>query len=253
MSKSSEKKITGEHKFSSIFRTIILIIIVLILVIVIAASTPKSGRRNSGVWDERTTIGNLDAKNHYVMYTDAMCPYCDYFSRAIMSEQDDFEKYLADNDILFEVRITDFLKEYGVGDDLSTQSAEAIDCATDQNKFWDYYHNLLTALNDDYHSKGIGNAKGAPKIEGITDEYWYKVAEKSGVEMNRYKTCYNNHEMHDKVLEDTKKTATSMEQDGEGGMPYFKFNDFTTTGFDPSWGYSEVKEYYLDSGLKSQN
>ena len=231
-----------------IIRLVALIAIFVIIIVLIVVSAPKN-EDLSGIWDERTTIGNVDAKNHYVMTTDIMCPYCDYFSRAIMSEQEEFEQYLKDNDIVFEMRITDFLNEYGDAGIYSENAAEATLCATEENKFWDYYHATMTALDNDYHSKGIGNSKTAPHIEDITDEYWLNIGYSVGLS-DRFTDCYKNHEQLDHVRENTTKTAKIMQKSGTSGMPYFKFNKFETTGFDTSWGWDYVKKY-LDAGLDS--
>ena len=228
------------------FSVLALIFIAIIAVIVISA--PKN-EDLSGIWDERTILGNKDAKNHYVMTTDIMCPYCDYFSRAIMSNQEEFEKYLAEHDIVYEMRITDFLNEYGEAGVYSENAAEATLCATEENRFWDYYHTTMTTLDNDYHSKGIGNSKTAPHITDITDEYWLNIGHSIGLGES-FDNCYKNHEQLDKVRENTSKTAKIMQRSGTSGMPYFKFNKFETTGFDTSWGWEYVKKY-LDAGLES--
>ena len=212
--------------------------------------TPKEADLGA-IWDERTTIGNVKAKNHYVMTTDIMCPYCDYFSRALMSKQSEFEKYLAENDIVFEVRVTDFLNEYGEAGAKSEQAAEATLCATEENRFWDYYHKAMRSLDEDYHSRGIANAKGAPGITHMDADYWLKIGQEIGLG-DSFRECYREHKMLDKVRENTKKTAQIMQKSNSGGMPYFRFGKFETSGFDKSWGFEEIKRYYLDAGLRTK-
>ena len=94
---------------SKIWRSIAIIgvVIALFAVIILNSSTKQSAADQ--VWNQAATVGDLESKNFYVMYTDLMCPYCDYFSRAVMDNQAEFEQYLADNNILFEVRLTDYL------------------------------------------------------------------------------------------------------------------------------------------------
>ena len=96
---------------SKIWRSIAIIgvVIALFAVIILNSSTKQSAADQ--VWNQAATVGDLESKNFYVMYTDLMCPYCDYFSRAVMDNQAEFEQYLADNNILFEVRLTDYLYE----------------------------------------------------------------------------------------------------------------------------------------------
>lgn len=248
MNDSDYEKMSGSNA-GMVIRVLLLILILGAVVALIALGTPKNEDLGA-IWDERTIIGNKDAKHHYVMTTDIMCPYCDYFSRAIMSHQQEFEQWLADNDVVFEMRITDFLNEYGEAGAKSEQAAEAALCATEENKFWDYYHNAMTSLNEDYHSKGIGNAKGAPMPEGITADYWLNIGYEVGLG-DSFKDCFKNHKTLNKVRDNTAKTAKIMQKSGTtSGMPYFSFEKLVTSGFDSSWGWNEIKAYYLNAGLK---
>lgn len=242
----SEKTEETKKNGGAIARIVVLILIIITFVVLMFIGMPKS-EDLSAIWDTRTTIGNVKAKNHYVMTTDVMCPYCDYFSRAIMSRQEEFEKYLKDNDVVFEMRITDFLNEYGEMGKVSEWGAEATYCAIEEDRFWDYYHATMNAIYNDFHSKGVGNAKGAPKME-MSDDYWIRIGKSIGLGES-FEDCYTNHKMLDKVRENTAKVAKIMQKSNIAGMPYFKFNDFETSGFDTSWGWEYVKRY-LDAGLK---
>ena len=111
------------------------IFIIVILFLSIALTSAPKNQDLSGIRDERTILGNKKAKNHYIMMTDIMCPYCDVFSRLAMENQEKFDKYLKDHDIVFEVRVTDFLYENNMDKrGFSRMGAEAIACATDQNR-----------------------------------------------------------------------------------------------------------------------
>ena len=79
--------------------SVIFIIVILFLSIALT-SAPKNQDLN-GIRDERTILGDKKAKNHYIMMTDIMCPYCDVFSRLAMENQEKFDKYLKDHDIVF--------------------------------------------------------------------------------------------------------------------------------------------------------
>ena len=233
---------------ATIIRVIILALIGIAIISLVIIGSPKNEDLDA-IWDERIILGKKEAKHHYVMTTDIMCPYCDYFSRAIMSHQDEFEQWLADNDVVYEMRITDFLNEYGEAGVKSEQAAEATLCATEENKFWDYYHATMTALNDDYHSKGIGNSKTSPKITDMTADYWLEIGYKVGLG-DSFKDCYKEHKQLDHVRSNTAKAAKVMQKSGTSGMPYFKFGNLETTGFDTSWGWNQVKSYYLNAGLE---
>lgn len=231
--------------------SVIFIIVVLFLSIALT-SAPKNQDLN-GIRDERTILGDKKAKNHYIMMTDIMCPYCDVFSRLAMENQEKFDKYLKDHDIVFEVRVTDFLYENNMDKrGFSRMGAEAIACATDQNRFWDYYHQAIRRLWQDYHSKGIGSSKNAPAIKDLTSAYWESIA--SDVKLdNSFNSCLSEHKMLETVKQNTADATTLMLRHNLGGMPSFKFNNFTSSGFDTNWDYSYVERYLaagLDKNLK---
>lgn len=231
--------------------SVIFIIVILFLSIALT-SAPKNQDLN-GIRDKRTILGDKKAKNHYIMMTDIMCPYCDVFSRLAMENQEKFDKYLKDHDIVFEVRVTDFLYENNMDKrGFSRMGAEAIACATDQNRFWDYYHQAIRRLWQDYHSKGIGSSKNAPAIKNLTPAYWESIA--SDVKLdNSFKSCLSEHKMLETVKQNTADATTLMLRHNLGGMPSFKFNNFTSSGFDTNWDYSYVERYLaagLDKNLK---
>lgn len=199
------------------------------------------------VWNEAATVGKMDAKHYFVFYTDLACPYCSAFSLAVLDNKDEFMRdYIEGKDILYEVRVTDFLYEFGEHKpEMSRQSAEAVYCATNENKFWDYYYAALDRLYNDYYSEGVGISKTAPAITDMTSDYWLNIGKEIGLS-EEFESCYSEHKMLSKVQENTAKAAQIV----QGGLPYFKFDKFTTGGFDTRWGWDYVKKY-LDAGLSS--
>ncbi len=224
-----------------LWRLIAIITVGLAFVLLIIVSLTSQPTPGDQVWNAETTVGNAKAKNYYVMYTDLLCPYCDVFSRQIMEHWDEFEQYLADNDILFEIRLTDYLYE-GSGHQISRDAAEATYCAMHEDKFWDYYHGAIQSLWDDYHSKGIGSSKTAQPISNLPENYWLEIGHEAGLG-ERFDSCVKNHETVAEIEENTKRALQAAD-----GMPYFKFNRFTTSGFDNNWGWDYVLRY-LDAGL----
>lgn len=232
-------------KNNSIMKIIRMAVIAVIAVVIFGLLflASNSGKQSPAeqVWHESATVGNLDAKNYYIMYTDLMCPYCDVFSRVVMEHWDEFESYLEENDILFEIRLTDYLYE-GSGIKYSRDAAEGAYCAMREDKFWDYYHGALEALWKDYHSKGIGDSKTSPAISNLPKDYWRKIGHQAGLGDN-FDKCLEDHETVEEIEEKTERALQVAE-----GMPFFKFNKFTTSGFDNNWGWDYVKRY-LDAGL----
>ena len=212
------------------------------IIIINSNSTDHSNK----VWNQAMTLGNLDAKNYYIQYADFACPYCNVFSINIMENEDEFMRdYIEGEDILYEVRMTDFLYEYGGehSPEMSRWGAEGAYCASRENKFWDYYHTALQSLNENYYSKGVGNAKTAPMITDMTAEYWLNIGKKIGLSED-FEKCFINHEALEEVQKNTKEATKYV----QGGMPYFKFGKYSTGGFDTNWGWDYVKKY-LNAGL----
>lgn len=217
------------------------VVIILLLALIVSSLSAKPSNADQ-VWDENATIGNLEAKNYYIMYTDLMCPYCTYFSRAVMDHWDEFQAYLAEHDILFEVRLTDYIYE-GHKIAASRDSAEGAYCAMREGKFWDYYHNALQSIYDDYQSKGYGTSSTSPRIPTLPEDYWLAIGHEVGLG-DSFDQCIANHDTLDQIDQNTARALRTVQ-----GMPYFKFNKFTTAGFDSSWGWDYVLRY-LDAGLK---
>ena len=76
-------------------------------------------------------------------------------------------------------------------------------------------------------------------------EYWINLGKQVGLGDN-FKTCVENDEPLEEIKANAAKTAKLIR-----GMPYFKFNDFTSSGFDLSWGYDYVLQYF-QAGLDSK-
>ena len=112
-----------------------------------------------------------------------------------------------------------------------------------EDKFWEFYHGAIKSLYDDYHSKGIGDSKTSPMISNLPNDYWLKIGHNAGLGA-QFDQCVTGHETVDEIVENTRRAAQVSQ-----GMPTFKFNKFTTAGFDSSWGWDYVK-MYLDAGLE---
>ena len=226
------------------FRIFGIIAVAVLIVAAIVASMNNKPSNAEKVWDEQMTIGNLEAKNYFIIYSDLVCPYCVAFENAIVEHEDDFQKYLAENDILFEVRLSDFLYEFGETNPISSRySAVATYCAKNQGKFWDYYNHAISSVWNDYY-KTSGKA-GVSKMSASGKEYWINLGKQVGLG-DDFETCVKNDEPLEEIQANDAKTSKLAR-----GMPYFKFNDFTSSGFDLSWGYDYVLQYF-QAGLDSK-
>ena len=219
---------------------VIAVVGALIASIVISMSNKGS---NTPVWDEQTTLGKLDAKNHFIIYSDFMCPYCVAFEIAMIEHKDELLEYIEKNDILLEIRTSEFLYDYGQHQPIDSRySAEATYCAKNEGKFWDYYDLAIEKVWYE-HFLGLGN--DLSKSGTLGKEYWIKIGEEVGLGED-FRNCVLNDESLTEVKKYTDKSAKLV----NGGLPYFKFNDFTPSGFDPTWGWDKVLQYF-DAGLES--
>ena len=217
--------------------------VAIVLVAAIIVSMNQKPSNSEKIWDERTTMGNLDAKNYFIIYSDLVCPYCIAFENAIVEHEDEFKKYIEENDILVEVRVSDFLYEYGESNPIhSRYSAIATYCARDEGKFWDYYNKAITTVWNEYF-KGNGKS-GFAGLNRNSSDYWTKIGEAIGLG-DEFKSCVEEERPLEEIEKNAEKTSRLA-----GGMPYFKFNNYTTSGFDLSWGWEYVKMFF-QAGLES--
>ena len=122
-------------------------------------------------------------------------------------------------------------------------SAVATYCAKNEGKFWDYYNLAVhTIWRDHFNGKG---AAGFNTLDKTNKDYWIKLGKSVGLG-DTFESCVNNEEPLDLIKERALKTTKLID-----GMPYFKFNNYTFSGFDPNGTYSDVM-MYMDAGLKSK-
>ena len=226
-----------------VFRIIGVVAVLGILIAAIVTSMTHKTPNSEIVWDKDMTVGNMDAKNYYIIYSDIACPYCLAFENAIIEHEDEFKEYIEKNDILVEVRLSDFMYEYGQSQSIQSRySAEAIYCAKNEGKFWDYYNNLIVKVwNGWFKEAGKSAFADFNKIE---KDYYIKLGKEVGLG-ETFETCVENEEPLADIVKNAQKMAKLVD-----GMPHFKFNNYTPSGFDLNWGWEYVKLFF-DAGLKS--
>lgn len=237
---SKGKKRRRVKKILSIIGVIAVVILVAISIII---STTAKQSNSEIVWDEQMTVGNLEAKNYFIIYSDLVCPYCIAFENAIVENEDEFQKYIQDNDILVEVRLSDFLFEYGESNPIhSRYSAVASYCAKDEGRFWDYYNLAVTRVWDDFFD---GNGKnGFSELNKQDKSYWTKIGKEIGLGES-FESCIENQTPLAEIKENALKSAKLA-----NGMPYFKFNKFVSSGFTMEGDWGNVLRFF-EAGLES--
>ncbi len=225
-------------------RIVALVAVVIVLGAAIANSMVKPSN-SSKVWDKEMTVGNLEAKNHFIIYSDLVCPYCVAFENAIVENEEEFKKYIEEKDILLEIRMSEFLYEYGETRPINSRySAEATYCAKNEGKFWDYYNLAVHSVYRDFFNEN-GKA-GLTGLDQTDKSYWLNIGKQVGLENEEFVSCVNNNEPLDTIIERAAKTSKLV-----SGMPYFKFNSYTVSGASPNMTYSDVM-MYMDAGLKNK-
>ena len=217
--------------------------VVIVLFAAIIASMNNKPSNSEMVWDEAMTIGNPEAKNYFVIYSDIVCPYCIAFENAIVEHEEEFKQYLEDNDVLLEIRLSDFLYEYGETNPINSKySAIASYCARDEGKFWDYYNLAITTVWNDYF-KTSGKA-ALSSMSKLDKKYWINLGKKVGLG-DQFTTCVENDDPLQEIQEKAAKTAKLV-----SGLPAFKLNSYSPPGFSLDGTWEDVKAYF-DEGLRS--
>ena len=220
----------------------IAVVAIVIIAAIIASMNTKPSNAEK-VWDEQMTIGNLDAKNYFIIYSDLVCPYCLAFENAIVENEENFKQYIEENDILIEVRLSDFLYEYGESrPPHSRYSAIATYCAKDEGKFWEYYDKAVTTVWNDYF-KSSGKS-GFTELNKQKSDYWTKIGERIGLG-EEFKTCIKEEKPLKEIKENAARSSKLI-----NGMPYYKFNKFTSSGFDLAGDWQDVLMFF-QAGLES--
>lgn len=228
------------NKALRIFGIVAVVIVLFAAIIASMNSKPSNAER---IWDQNTTIGNIDAKNYFIIYSDIVCPYCVAFENAIIEHEEEFQQYLKDNDVLLEIRMSDFLYEYGESRPISSRySAIASYCARDEGKFWDYYNLAITSVWNDYFKK-LGKS-AFPELAKAGKEYWVNLGKKVGLGES-FSSCVEDETPLEEIKANAEKTSKLV-----SGLPAFKLNSYSPPGFSMEGTWEDVKAYF-DAGLDS--
>ena len=234
-------------------RVTVLVLVIGFLISLMVYNSLNPSKEEFTPWNENMTLGDKEtAKYHYIMYTDISCPFCNKFSRAVATHDEEFKsEYIEGQNIYFEIRLTDMNYENGHSDN-SRPAAEGAYCAARQGKFWEYYHELLNQFYDDFNSKGIGVDRTSKPIPTQETEYYYRAARHAGVDQDAFASCFENHETAEELDKNTKLAYSKT----GGGIPHFVFNNNPMDGFagtfDAEADWLQAK-LMLDSGLTGQN
>jgi protein-disulfide isomerase len=206
--------------------------ILLLGLVIFSVTRPKPAI--GSVWHEGMTLGDKEkARNHFIVYMDIFCPFCDSFSRAWLDNKEEFMRtYIDSNEVFLEYRLAALLA--GIMPN-SERGGESGYCAADQGEFWAWYTNLLAKLWEDYQSRGVN-------IPVLGDDYYIDAARDTDIDIDKFTACLENNEM---LVELNRRTADTQ-RNITGGVPYFVFNDFVSSGFEGGW--NAVKTMFKAGG-----
>ena len=191
-----------------------------------------------GAWHKNMTMGNLDAPNKFIEYTDYFCSYCEKVASAT---GDEFKKdYIDSGKMSFENRIVTVLS--GVSQN-TEQGAHAAHCSAEQGKYWEFSKQLVPRIKTDYYDKGIGvkEVMNPVPIEKLPIEYFLVSARAVGIDEKQFETCVTS-QKYKKTIEDDTMKALKL---GVNGLPFMVVNDYVSNGF--IGGYDQLK-YILKAG-----
>lgn len=202
----------------------------------------KSAHVGTGPWNERTTAGQKDAPNTFIVYSDYFCPYCAEAHKAI--EESSFKQdYIDSGKIRMETRLVTVLKDISPN---TEQGVEAGYCAADQDKFTAYSNHIMPRIKKDYFDKGIGVKTVAVPvpIEKLPLSYFNESATAVGMDVAAFEDCMTSGTHRERIRQDTNRAMTA----GVSGLPYFAVNSYEMNGF--SGGYAGLKAILKAGGVQ---
>jgi protein-disulfide isomerase len=166
-------------------------------------------------------MGDPNAPVKIVEYSDFQCPGCLRFTKGIGPNL--ITEYISTGKVYFEYRSMGSW----IGPE-SVKAAEAAYCAGDQGKFWEY-HDILFA---NWTGENVGD---------FTNKRLIAFAEKTGLDMTAFRSCFNNHKYSDKVQQD--------HNDGiQAGVKWTPFLFIDGQKYDGDMSYAAIKQA-IDAAL----
>ena len=138
---------------------------------------------------DRNTAGDPNAPIKIEEFADFQCPFCERFHEQTQPLL--IEHYVDTGKVQFVYRsMGNFVSQnMGGGRTESQDAALAAYCAADQNKFWEMQNTLFANV--------LGEDVGS-----FTDRRLQAIAEKVGLDMTEFNSCYNSNKFADQVQKD---------------------------------------------------
>jgi protein-disulfide isomerase len=211
-------------------------IVVLLIVFFIAAPSIRAALNPVGTIVQITpdgytqttgmSMGNPNATVKMEVYEDLQCSNCRNFSMEVQPQI--VKDYVTTNKIYYTVRMYPFL-DYQTATQESHQSANAAECAADQNRFWDYEKMLFA----NWEGENVGS---------YTDKRLVAFAHSLGLDMNAFNTCFNSNKDKDRINQDL-NLGVQLGTD-QRGTPAIYINGKYVS----NWNYDNLKQL-IDTAL----
>lgn len=136
-----------------------------------------------------SSMGDPNAPIMIDEFSDFQCPYCQHFHEE--TETLLVEQYVSTGKVYFTYHSMDnFISQnLGGGKTESQDAARAAYCAGDQNKFWEMHAYLFANV--------LGEDAGS-----FTDRRIKVIAEKAGLDMDQFNSCYDSGNYENRVQQD---------------------------------------------------
>jgi protein-disulfide isomerase len=150
------------------------------------------------------TIGDPNAPIKIEEFADFQCPFCERFHEE--TEPLLRQYYIDTGKVLFVYRSMGNFVSQNIGSARteSQDAAQAAYCAGDQGKFWEMHAHLFANV--------LGEDAGS-----FTDRRIQAIAEKAGLNMNEFNSCYGSGKYEDRVQQDLEDGQAA----GISGTPGF--------------------------------
>lgn len=151
------------------------------------------------------SIGDPGAPVRLDVWEDFQCPACKDFSEVVMPQV--IAAYVETGQVYYTFRFYPFIDNFSAGKE-SDQPANAVMCAGEQGRFWDYHDILFANWN--------GENQGAyadPKLE--------RFAEVLKLDMKEFSACFAESRYQAEIDQD----SAAEEAAGGQGTPYILVND----------------------------
>jgi protein-disulfide isomerase len=150
--------------------------------------------------------GGANAQVAVVEFADMRCPFCKQFQSTTYPQVDN--DYIKTNKIKFVFRQYEFLGP------ASITAGNAIECANEQNKFWEYHDYLYTNQPDESDTSMYVSDK-------LTD-----IAKQLGINGDQFKSCLDSTKYAKNITDDLAAGQTA----GVSGTPTFIIGKLDSTG-----------------------